>query len=92
MIWTVILRVENPESPGSLEFRMISAKSVAPSESVDDVGEEEGDDCCTKKRGQYWDPEFDFGLVVRGACARMRSLGGVSALRLLSIRWYLLDN
>jgi hypothetical protein len=91
MVWTVILRVEDPESPGSLEFWMVSEKSVAPGETVGDVGEEEGDDCCAKERAQYWDPELDFKLVVRGACARVLSLGGISALRPLSIRWCLLD-
>ena len=54
VVWTVILPAEDPEGAGSREFRIVfrivSAKSVTPGEAVDDVGEEEGEDCCAKER------------------------------------------
>jgi hypothetical protein len=86
VVWTVILRVEDPEGAGSLEFRICSAKSVAPGETVDDIGEEEGEGCCAKERAQYWDPELDFVHLVRVVCVGVLSLGVIPALRLLCNR------
>lgn len=62
MVWTVILCVRGPESPGKLLVRIVSAKSITPGETIDDVSEEEGNYCCSKESAQYRDPEFDFML------------------------------